>query len=328
MDEHTPVLVEEVLAALALRPAGLYVDATFGRGGHSARILDALAASGRLVAIDRDPAAIAAGRMRFAQEPRLRLVHGEFAELAALVRAQGVGEQCDGIVFDFGVSSPQLDDAARGFSFGQDGPLDMRMDPTRGQPVSAWLARASGDEMRHVIATLGEERFAGGIAREIVRTREAQPLTRTSALAALVARVVRTREPGKHPATRTFQALRIWVNDELGQIERGLAQALDLLAPGGRLVAVSFHSGEDRLVKDFMRRHSEPDPIFAGLPQLPPQAQPRLRRIGRKQRASLDEIRANPRARSALLRVAEKLDPPGAAAARLAVPPRARRSLK
>jgi 16S rRNA (cytosine1402-N4)-methyltransferase len=204
----------------------------------------------------------------------------------------------------------------------------MRMDPTRGQPVSAWLARASGDEMRHVIATLGEERFAGGIAREIVRTREAQPLTRTSALAALVARVVRTREPGKHPATRTFQALRIWVNDELGQIERALAQALELLVPGGRLVAVSFHSGEDRLVKDFMRRHSEPDPIFAHLPQLPPQAQPRLRRIGRKQRASLDEIRANPRARSALLRVAEKLDPPGGGADRPAAAPRARRSAK
>ena len=309
MDEHTPVLVEEALAALALRPGGLYVDATFGRGGHTARILEALGPDGEIVAIDRDPAAIAAGRARFAHEARLHLVHGEFAELATLVRAQTARTHCDGALFDFGVASPQLDDAARGFSFSKDGPLDMRMDPTRGQPVSAWLARASGDEMRHVIATLGEERFAGGIAREIVRTREAQPLTRTSALAALVARVVRTREPGKHPATRTFQALRIWVNDELGQIERGLAQALDLLAPGGRLVAVSFHSGEDRLVKDFMRRHSEPDPIFAGLPQLPPQAQPRLRRIGRKQRASLDEIRANPRARSALLRVAERIGP-------------------
>jgi 16S rRNA (cytosine1402-N4)-methyltransferase len=326
LDEHTPVLVEEVLAALALRPAGLYVDATFGRGGHSARILEALAAQGRLVAIDRDPAAIAAGRLRFAQEPRLRLVHGEFAELAALVRAQGIGAPCDGILFDFGVSSPQLDDAARGFSFVQDGPLDMRMDPTRGQPVSAWLARASVDEMRHVIATLGDERFAAGIAREIVRTRATQPLTRTSALAALVARVVRTREPGKHPATRTFQALRIWLNDELGQIERGLAQALELLAPGGRLAAVSFHSGEDRLVKDFIRRHSEPDPVLASLPQLPPWAQPTLRRIAHKQRASPDEIRANPRARSAMLRVAEKLDPPAGGADRSAVPPRARRS--
>jgi 16S rRNA (cytosine1402-N4)-methyltransferase len=326
LDEHTPVLVEEVLAALALRPAGLYVDATFGRGGHSARILERLGAQGRLVAIDRDPQAIAAGRLRFAHEPRLRLVHGEFAELAALLRAQGIDTPCDGIVFDFGVSSPQLDDAARGFSFVHDGPLDMRMDPTRGQPVSAWLARASSDEMRHVIATLGEERFAGGIAREIVRTRDTQPLTRTAALAALVARVVRTREPGKHPATRTFQALRMWLNDELGQIERGLAQALALLAPRGRLVAISFHSLEDRLVKDFIRRHSEPDPVLAGLPQLPLQAQPPLRRIGRKQRASLDEIRANPRARSALLRVAERLDPQAGDADRAASSRRSRRS--
>lgn len=326
MDEHTPVLVEEVFAAVALRPAGLYIDATFGRGGHSARILQGLAAQGRVVAIDRDPAAIAAGRLRFAQEPRLRLVHGEFGELAALLRAQGIDAPCDGIVFDFGVSSPQLDDAARGFSFAQDGPLDMRMDPTRGQPVSAWLARASSDEMRHVIATLGEERFAGGIAREIARTRAAQPLTRTSTLATLVARVVRSREPGKHPATRTFQALRIWINDELGQIERGLAQALELLAPRGRLAAVSFHSLEDRLVKNFIRRHSEPDPVLAGLPHLPPQAQPLLRRVGTKQRASLDQIRANPRARSALLRVAEKIESSSGAADRPARLRRARRT--
>jgi 16S rRNA (cytosine1402-N4)-methyltransferase len=307
LDEHTPVLVDEVFAALAVRSAGLYIDATFGRGGHSARILEALGPQGRLIAIDRDPAAIAAGRVRFALEPRMRLVQGEFAQISALVRAQGLGELCDGILFDFGVSSPQLDDPARGFSFLQDGPLDMRMDPTRGEPVSAWLAGASGDEMRHVIATLGEERFAGAIAREIVRTRETHPLTRTAQLAALLARVVRTREPGKHPATRTFQALRIFINDELAQIEQALAQALELLAPHGRLVALSFHSLEDRRVKEFIRRHSEPDPALASLPQLPAQAQPRLRRIARKQRASADEVRANPRARSALLRAAEKL---------------------
>jgi 16S rRNA (cytosine1402-N4)-methyltransferase len=307
LDEHTPVLVDEVLAALAVRAAGFYIDATFGRGGHSARILDALGPDGRLIAIDRDPAAIAAGSVRFAQEPRISLVQGDFAQLAALVRAQGFGTQCDGILFDFGVSSPQLDDPARGFSFLQDGPIDMRMDPTRGQPVSAWLARASGDEMRHVIATFGEERFAGRIAREIVRTRDEAPLTRTAALAALVARVVRTREPGKHPATRTFQALRIFINDELSQIERGLAQALELLAPQGRLAAISFHSLEDRLVKEFIHRHSEPDPALKHLPHLPPQARPTLRRIARKQRASLDETRANPRSRSALLRIAEKL---------------------
>jgi 16S rRNA (cytosine1402-N4)-methyltransferase len=309
LDEHTPVLTEEVLAALALRPAGLYVDATFGGGGHTARILQALGPQGRVIALDRDPHAIAAGRVRFAQEPRLQLLHGEFAQLATLVRAQEPRARCDGIVFDFGLSSVQLDDAARGFSFNQDGPLDMRMDPTRGQPVSAWLAQASTDQMRYVIATFGEERFAARIARDIARTRAAHPLTRTSQLAALLARVVRTREPGKHPATRTFQALRIWINDELTQIERTLEQALELLAPSGRLVAISFHSLEDRLVKSFIRRHSEPDPAFANWPELPRQAQPPLRRIGRKQRATPDEIRANPRARSALLRVAERIDP-------------------
>ncbi len=321
MDEHTPVLIEEVLTALALRPGGLYVDATFGRGGHSARILQALGTEGRLVAIDRDPAAIAAGRARFAHEPRLRLVHGEFGELGALVRAQAPGAQCDGVLFDFGVASPQFDDAARGFSFSKDGPLDMRMDPTRGQPVSTWLAAASLDEIRHVIATLGEERQAGRIAAEIVRSRARAPLTRTGELAALVARVVRTREPGRHPATRTFQALRMHVNDELPQIRRGLAQALELLAGGGRLAAISFHSLEDRLVKDFIRTHSEPDPMLSRLPVLPPQLAPPLRRIGRKQRPTAAEIAANPRARSAVLRVAERVAAHGDGAPRAASRP-------
>ncbi len=293
-----------------MRPAGLYVDATFGRGGHSARLLEALGPDGRLIALDRDPHAIAAGKVRFAREPRICLVHAEFGSLDTAVRAHAARAHCDGILFDLGVASPQLDDPARGFSFSQDGPLDMRMDPTRGRPVAAWLADADRDEIRHVIATLGEERFAGRIATEIVRTRGAQPLERTAQLAALVARCVRTRESGKHPATRTFQALRMHINEELGQIERGLAQALELLAPGGRLVAISFHSLEDRLVKQFIRRHSEPDPVLARLPvaadALPPGLGLRLRRVGRKQRASAAEIAANPRARSALLRVAER----------------------
>ena len=306
MDEHTPVLVEEALEALALRPGGLYVDATFGRGGHSARILEALGPDGQLVAIDRDPAAVAAGRARFAHETRLHLVHGEFAELAALVHAQTARTSCDGVLFDFGVASPQLDDAARGFSFSKDGPLDMRMDPTRGQPVSVWLALAPADEIHHVIATLGEERFAKRIAAEIVRARASQAIARTGELAALVARCVRTREPGKHPATRTFQALRMYVNDELGQMQRGLDQALQLLAAGGRLVAISFHSLEDRLVKQFIRLHSELDPVLARLPRPPAGAQPPLRRIGRRLRASANELAANPRARSAVLRVAER----------------------
>jgi 16S rRNA (cytosine1402-N4)-methyltransferase len=306
LDEHTPVLIEEVLEALAVRPAGLYIDATFGRGGHTRRLLEALGPEGRVLAIDRDPAAIAAGRARFAAEPRLRLLHGTFGELAALVRTQAPAASCDGVLFDLGVSSPQLDDAARGFSFGKDGPLDMRMDPSGGEPVSAWLAQAGADEIRHVISSLGEERFAGRIASAIVRARSLSPLTTTGALSALIARCVRTREPGKHPATRTFQALRIWINDELGQLRRALAQALELLAPHGRLVVISFHSLEDRIVKDFIRTHSEPDPALAALPLLPASAAPLLRRIGRKRRATEAEIRANPRARSALLRVAEK----------------------
>ena len=301
------MLVGEALAALALQAGGYYVDATFGRGGHTASILQALGREGRVLAIDRDPEAIAAGRQRFADEVRLTLVHATFADLATLVPAHSHGLLCRGVLFDLGVSSPQLDDAGRGFSFRSDGPIDMRMDTTRGEPVSAWLARAGLDEIREVIATLGEERFARRIAQAIVATRGEHPLTRTSELAALVSRAVRTREPGKHPATRTFQALRMFVNDELGQLERGLAAAVDVLAPGGRLAVISFHSLEDRVVKNFLKAQSQVDPAFLDLPALPPGAQPRLKLIGRKSRPSEAEVKRNPRARSALLRVAEKV---------------------
>ncbi|HEX4376821.1 MAG TPA: 16S rRNA (cytosine(1402)-N(4))-methyltransferase RsmH [Steroidobacteraceae bacterium] len=306
MDEHTPVLVEEAISALALRADGLYVDATFGRGGHTAGILRHLGEEGQVVAIDRDPRAIAAGKTRFAGETRLRLVHGEFAQVDQIVRAQTDRESCDGILFDLGVSSPQLDDPARGFSFSQDGPLDMRMDPTRGESVAMWLAHAGVDEIRHVIATLGEERFARRIASAIVRNRDTQPLERTAELAALVARCVPTREAGKNPATRTFQALRMHINDELGQIERGLEQAARLLAIGGRLVAISFHSLEDRLVKQFIASRTELDPALARLPVLPAGLVPPFKRIGRKQRASQAEVAANVRSRSAVLRVAQR----------------------
>jgi 16S rRNA (cytosine1402-N4)-methyltransferase len=301
------VLVDEAMAVLAPEAGGYYVDATFGRGGHTARILEAVGREGLVLALDRDPDAIAAGRRRFAGDLRLTLVHAPFAALAQLVPAHAQGRACRGVLFDLGVSSPQLETAQRGFSFGLDGPLDMRMDPTHGEPVAAWLARASVDEIRQVIATLGEERFARQIARAIAGQRAEQPLERTSELAALVARAVRTREPGKHPATRTFQALRMHVNDELGQLERGLAAALDVLAPGGRLAAISFHSLEDRLVKQFMRRHSSIDPALAHLPVVPPQARPRLRLIGKKLRPGEAERARNPRARSAILRAAEKL---------------------
>ena len=306
MDEHTPVLVEETLSALAPGADGYYVDATFGRGGHTARILAALGREGRVLAIDQDREAIAAGRQRFADEVRLTLVHASFADLATLVPAHAHGRACAGVLFDLGVSSPQLDDPARGFSFRADGPLDMRMDATRGEPVSAWLARAGVDEIREVISTLGEERFARRIAETIVSARRAEPLTRTRQLAEIVARAVRTREPGKHPATRTFQALRMFVNDELGQLERGLTAAADVLAVGGRLAVITFHSLEDRIVKHFMQGLSRVDPELARLPVIPPSAQPRFRLVGRKSRPGAEERASNPRARSAMLRVVER----------------------
>jgi 16S rRNA (cytosine1402-N4)-methyltransferase len=307
VDEHKPVLVAETLAALALEADGYYVDATFGRGGHTALILQALGREGRVLALDRDPAAIAAGRQRFADEVRLTLVHSPFADIAACVQTHAHGRPCRGVLFDLGVSSPQLDDPARGFSFRADGPLDMRMDPTRGEPVSAWLARAGVDEIRQVIATLGEERFARGIAQAIVRARAEAPIERTSQLAALVARAVKTREPGKNPATRTFQALRMFINDELGQIEKALVGAFNVLDRGGRLAVISFHSLEDRLVKRFMKRGSEVDSALLDLPIVPPELEPRMKLVGRKSRAGEAEVDSNPRSRSALLRVAEKV---------------------
>jgi 16S rRNA (cytosine1402-N4)-methyltransferase len=307
VDEHIPVLAAEALAGLALEAGGYYVDATFGRGGHTSLLLQALGREGRVLAIDRDPQAIASGRQRFADEMRLTLVHASFADLGTLVPAHAHARACRGVLFDLGVSSPQLDDPQRGFSFRADGPLDMRMDPTRGEPVSAWLARAGLDEIRQVIATLGEERFARRVAQAIVAARRERALTRTGELAALIAGAVRTREPGKHPATRTFQALRMFINDETGQLERGLSGALEALAPGGRLAVTSFHSLEDRVVKRFMQRESQIDPALRDLPLVPAAARPRLKLIGRKSRPGPAELQRNPRARSALLRVAERL---------------------
>jgi 16S rRNA (cytosine1402-N4)-methyltransferase len=301
------VLVDEALAALALEAGGYYVDATFGRGGHTAQILQALGSQGRVLAIDRDPQAIQAGKQRFSNEVRLTLVHASFADLATLVPAHANGQPCRGVLFDLGVSSPQLDDPTRGFSFRSDGPVDMRMDPTRGEPVSAWLAKASVDEIREVIATLGEERFAKRVAAAIVDERRDRPIERTSQLAAVVAKGVRTREPGKHPATRTFQGLRMFINDELGQLGKGLSAALDFLAPGGRLAVISFHSLEDRLVKRFMKSHSEVNPALRDLPVLPAGSEPRMKLVGRKSRPEDAEVGRNPRARSAILRVAEKV---------------------
>jgi len=307
LDAHIPVLFREAFEALAVQADGLYIDATFGRGGHTALILGALGPEGRVLAFDRDPAAIAAGHRRFPDEVRLALVGAPFADIAARVPQLSQGRPVRGILFDLGVSSPQLDDPARGFSFRADGPLDMRMDPTSGEPVSAWLARASEPEIREVIATLGEERFARRIAAQIVTQRRLEPLSTTLQLAELVARCVRGREPGRHPATRTFQALRMHVNDELGQLRRALDAALALLAVGGRLAVISFHSLEDRIVKQFIQAQSSVDPVYAGLPVIPETSQPRMRRIGSKIRAGEAELAANPRARSSVLRVAEKV---------------------
>jgi 16S rRNA (cytosine1402-N4)-methyltransferase len=305
--EHTPVLRDEVLAGLAIRPDGRYCDGTFGRGGHTAAILGALGPSGRVVAIDRDPDAIRAGQRRFEGESRLTLVRGSFGPLEERVRAAGLEGELDGVLLDLGVSSPQLDEARRGFSFMQDGPLDMRMDNEAGQGAAQWLAKAGEREIAAVLSELGEERFARRIARAIVAARAVEPILRTGQLAGIIAAAVPTREPGKHPATRSFQAIRIHVNRELEQLEQALPQAVRLLAPGGRLCVISFHSLEDRIVKRFIRREEQGDPVYAGLPDVPAHARPRLKRVGGKIVANEAEVAANPRARSAVLRVAEKV---------------------
>ena len=304
---HRPVLLEQAVAALAIRADGTYVDATFGRGGHSRAILGRLGPSGRLIALDRDPQAVASARAL--ADPRFRIVHAPFSELGRVLDGLGVG-QVQGLLADLGVSSPQLEDAARGFSFRADGPLDMRMDPTRGVSAADWLATATEQQIREAIGGYGEERFAKQVAKAIVAARAREPIRRTEQLAAVVAAAVRRwqarREAGQDPATRTFQALRILVNRELEEVALMLPQAIRRLAPGGRLAVISFHSLEDRLVKRVLRACSEdrlpPDlPIRASeLPQAP------LRIAAKALRAPAAEIAANPRARSATLRVAER----------------------
>ena len=307
MLQHTPVLLAEVLAALEIRAGGRYLDATFGRGGHTAAILERVGREGRVVAIDRDPEAIRAGHARFAADERLTLVNSPFSRLRTLMAEMGLLGGFDGVLLDLGVSSPQLDDAARGFSFAQDGPLDMRMDNRTGLSAADFLRRAPEREIARVIKEYGEERFAKRIARAIVAARIVEPLLRTAQLAEVVSKAVPTREPGKHPATRTFQAFRIHVNNELAEIEAALDGALDALAPRGRLCAISFHSLEDAIVKRFMQKHSQEDPIYAGLPDVPLHAQPKLRRIGRAVHPGEAEVAVNPRARSSILRIAERV---------------------
>jgi 16S rRNA (cytosine1402-N4)-methyltransferase len=296
--------LEQAVEGLKVRSDGCYVDCTFGRGGHSLLILARLGGAGRLLALDRDPQAVAAGGE--IDDRRFRILHGRFSQLARLAAQAGVAA-ADGVLLDLGMSSPQLDDPARGFSFRFDAPLDMRMDPGAGITAAEWLARAPEREIREVIRNYGEERFAKPIAAAIVAARARGPVGTTRQLAALVAKAVPAREPSQDPATRTFQALRIHLNQELEELSLALPQCLELLAPGGRLVVVSFHSLEDRIVKRFMRDHARADRLPPRLPlrarELPP---PPLKLVGRPVRPSAAEVAANPRSRSAVMRVAEK----------------------
>jgi 16S rRNA (cytosine1402-N4)-methyltransferase len=310
--QHRTVLLDEAVDALNLagaRTDGLYVDGTFGRGGHSRLILSRLGEGARLIAFDKDPQAIATAQQ--IADPRFSIVHDSFATMTAALAERGAG-QADGILLDLGISSPQVDDAARGFSFRNDGPLDMRMDTTRGMSAAQWLAIETEQTLEKVIRDYGEERFAFQIAKAIVARRAVEPISSTRQLAGIVAGAVKTREKGKDPATRTFQAIRIFINQELEDLEAGLSQAYACLAPGGRLAIISFHSLEDRMVKRFLASKANVEQPDRRLPiravDLP---QPEMRLIA-KFKPSDAEVEANPRSRSAVMRVAERLPAPGA----------------
>lgn len=302
---HVPVLAREAVEGLRIRADGVYVDGTFGRGGHSRLILERLGPDGRLLALDKDPAAVAAGREW--TDPRFEVVHSGFAKLEEVLRERGI-TGVDGVLLDLGVSSGQLEDSARGFSFRLDGPLDMRMDPTTGASAAEWLASASERELEEVIRNHGEERFAKQVARAVVAARARGPVVTTRQFAEIVAKAVPTREPGQDPATRSFQALRIHTNAELEELSLVLPQAVTSLRTGGRLVVISFHSLEDRMVKRFFRSNAGADRLPRRLPlrhrDLP---RPLLRLVGRAVRPASQETARNPRARSAVMRVAERL---------------------
>ena len=308
--EHVPVLLEETLQALAIKEDGIYVDATYGRGGHAQGILDRLGAHGKLLALDRDPQACDAARKRFKNEARIQITKGPFSMLGQIIDSQGLTGKVNGILFDLGVSSPQLDEAQRGFSFRQEGPLDMRMDPQTGESAAQWLIHADEEEITRVIFEYGEERFAKRIARVLVRERATNPIHTTRRLAEIVASAVPTRERGKDPATRTFQAIRIHINRELEEIKNTLPQAVRALAPGGRLAVISFHSLEDRIVKRFVRTEEKGQELPPDFPVRHDEIQSRLKSVGKAVRASGAEAGRNPRARSAVLRVAERTEVP------------------
>lgn len=301
---HKTVLLHEAVAALLTDLSGIYVDGTFGRGGHSRLILSKLNSVGQLMGIDKDPAAIASAEALARQDARFAIHHGSFTDLDALT---GIDRQVDGILLDLGVSSPQLDDPGRGFSFTQDGPLDMRMNHQQGESAAQWLARAQEQEISRVIWEYGEDRFSRRMARAIVREREIEPILTTKRLAGIIASACPTREKGKHPATRAFQAIRIHVNRELEDLVLCLDRALEKLKPGGRLVIISFHSLEDRIVKRFIRKHQKGDELPSWLPVTEAQLNRRMKSLGKAVKPSPQEVADNPRARSAVMRVAEKL---------------------
>ena len=306
-EQHVPVLKGPVLEGLNIRPDGCYVDATFGRGGHSNAIADLLGPEGRLIAIDRDPEAIAAAPKSLTDDPRFEIVKGEIAELKKITASYDLLGQVDGLLLDLGVSSPQLDQAERGFSFMRGGPLDMRMDPQSGTSAAEWLANVDEKTLKKVLFRNADEKFAGPIARAIVAARSDEPIERTEQLAEIVAAAAPRNKQRIHPATKTFQAIRIHVNDELHQLESALDAAKDLLQVGGRLCAISFHSIEDRIVKRFMRDASREPEQYRGLPSIPAESRPPFKLIGKAVSATNDEVAANVRARSAHLRIAERV---------------------
>ncbi len=302
---HTPVLLNETLQGLKIRSDGVYVDCTFGRGGHSRAILEQLEENGRLLAFDKDPDAIAAVDEKLLDDPRFTLVHGSYTKLEETVKAMKLTKKVNGVFLDLGVSSPQLDDASRGFSFMRDGDLDMRMDNSHGMTAAEWLNLASAEEIANVLYKYGDERFSRRIARVIVEQRNEAPITRTTQLADLVASTIPSREKNKHPATRTFQAIRIFINRELEELDAVLTQAMNVLSVNGRLLVISFHSLEDRLVKRFMRDQSRGVDIPREIPVTHDVFKPKLTIIGKPVRSQPDDIKNNPRARSAVLRIAE-----------------------
>lgn len=304
---HKPVMLEECLQALAIRPEGIYIDGTFGRGGHSSAILQRLGRGGRLYALDRDPQAVRFAKDALGNDGRFTIIQSAFAMLESVARAWDIVGRVDGLLLDLGVSSPQLDDATRGFSFRADGPLDMRMNPLEGESAAQWLAVVSESELANVIWQFGEERYSKRIARAIVKERQQAPFESTARLAEVVAQAHPAWEKGRHPATRTFQAIRIFINRELDELKVALEASLRVVAPGGRLAVMSFHSLEDRIVKEFIAKHSRGDDFPLDLPVRADQLRPRLRKIGKMIPPSDTEARENPRARSARLRVAEVL---------------------